>query len=157
MMDRLTERDAYWLGEEFWLTAREPDDEEIESVYERLKHYEDLEEAGRLIERPCDVGDEVYIITKCGNIPQKLDGSWETATGYYCPYELNDGCPHDTDDCTKCNSVDAVFKDYIRDFLIDDHGIGLTSEICDLWCIIGENAFFTREEAEAALKERETE
>lgn len=48
-MKRLTEKDAYWLGEEFWTSAREPDDEEIEAVYIKLKHYEDLEEEGRLI------------------------------------------------------------------------------------------------------------
>lgn len=40
-MDRLTERDPYWLGEEFWTSAREPDEEEIDAVYERLKSYED--------------------------------------------------------------------------------------------------------------------
>lgn len=29
-------------------------------MYDKLKHYEDLEEAGRLIELPCKVGDTVY-------------------------------------------------------------------------------------------------
>lgn len=29
---------------------------------EKLAHYEDLEEAGRLIELPCKVGDTVYLI-----------------------------------------------------------------------------------------------
>ena len=29
-------------------------------IYERLKHYEDLAEAGRLVELPCAVGDTVY-------------------------------------------------------------------------------------------------
>lgn len=48
-MKRLTEKDAYWLGEEFWTSAREPDDEEIEAVYAKLKHYEDLEEQGKLV------------------------------------------------------------------------------------------------------------
>ena len=51
-MNRLTEKDAYWIGEEFWLSAREPDAEEIEAVYERLKYYEDLAEAGQLVELP---------------------------------------------------------------------------------------------------------
>ena len=31
-------------------------------MYDKLKHYEDLEEAGRLIELPCKVGDTVYSI-----------------------------------------------------------------------------------------------
>lgn len=52
-MERLTEREPYWLGEEFWTSAKEPDDEEIDEVYERLKYYEDLEEQGLLIRLPC--------------------------------------------------------------------------------------------------------
>lgn len=43
-MERLTRREPFWLGEEFWTSAMEPDDEEIDAVYEKLKHYEDLEE-----------------------------------------------------------------------------------------------------------------
>ena len=31
-------------------------------IFERLKHYEDLEEQGRLIELPCKVGDIVWRI-----------------------------------------------------------------------------------------------
>lgn len=61
-MERLTEKDPYWLGEEFWISAREPDDAEIDAVYARLKHYEDLQEAGRLLELPCNVGETVYYI-----------------------------------------------------------------------------------------------
>lgn len=45
-MKRLTERDAYWYGEEFWISAKEPDEEEIDEVYFKLKEYEDLEEDG---------------------------------------------------------------------------------------------------------------
>lgn len=43
-MERLTMREPFWLGEEFWTSAMEPDDEEIDAVYEKLKHYEDMEE-----------------------------------------------------------------------------------------------------------------
>lgn len=57
-MDRLTEREPYWLGEEFWTSAKEPDDEEIDSVYAKLKEYEDLEEQGLLIRLPCKEGDK---------------------------------------------------------------------------------------------------
>ena len=63
-MNRLTEKDPCWLGEEFWLSAREPEEDEVDAVYEKLKHYEDLEEAGRLITLPCKVGDTVWIIGK---------------------------------------------------------------------------------------------
>lgn len=53
-MNRLTEREPYWLGEEFWASAREPDDEEIDTVYERLKYYEDLEESLETVYGECD-------------------------------------------------------------------------------------------------------
>lgn len=60
-MERLTEREPYWLGEEFWTSAKEPGEEEIDKVYEKLKHYEDLEEQGKLLKLPCKVGDEIFI------------------------------------------------------------------------------------------------
>lgn len=63
-MGRLTERDKH--GQGIWV-------EEFHSNYnffdkygdmypaiEKLAHYEDLEEQGRLIELPCAVGDTVY-------------------------------------------------------------------------------------------------
>lgn len=34
----------------------------LAEVYERLQHYEDLEEQGRLIKLPCKVGDKVWAI-----------------------------------------------------------------------------------------------
>ena len=40
-MNRLTNQDAYWIGEQFWTSAEEPDDDEIDKVYMRLKAYED--------------------------------------------------------------------------------------------------------------------
>ena len=40
-MNRLTKQDAYWMGEEFWTSSEEPDDDEIDKVYMRLKAYED--------------------------------------------------------------------------------------------------------------------
>lgn len=61
-MERLTEREPYWLGEEFWTSVKEPDEDEIDKVYERLKYYEDLQEQGRLLELPCAVGDTVFEI-----------------------------------------------------------------------------------------------
>lgn len=62
-MERLTEREPYWLGEEFWVSAKEPDEAEIDAVYEKLKEYEDLEEQGLLIKLPCKVGDMVWFNT----------------------------------------------------------------------------------------------
>lgn len=61
------------MGEEFWTSAKEPADEEIDKVYRRLKLYEDLEERGLLLKLPCKVGDTVYkpiysFITKVGGV-----------------------------------------------------------------------------------------
>ena len=59
-MDRLTESNPSWIDDELWERACEPDCEEIDAVYRKLKKYEDLEEQGRLISLPCKVGDTVY-------------------------------------------------------------------------------------------------
>lgn len=53
-MNRLTEREPYWIGGEFWTSARKPDDEEIDAVYEKLKYYEDLEEKLESVYGECD-------------------------------------------------------------------------------------------------------
>jgi hypothetical protein len=66
-MERLTEREPYWMGEEFWTSAREPDEEEIDAVYERLKHYEDMEEQGKILSIPCKPEDAVYVISDYSN------------------------------------------------------------------------------------------
>lgn len=59
-MERLTERNPSWIDDELWESACEPDCEEIDTVYRKLKEYEDLEEQGRLVKLPCKVGDTVY-------------------------------------------------------------------------------------------------
>ena len=67
-MERLTESNPSWIDDELWESACEPDCEEIDAVYRKLKEYEDLEEQGRLIKLPCKVGDGVYYIL---GIPNK--------------------------------------------------------------------------------------
>lgn len=61
-MERLTERNPSWIDDELWESACEPDCEEVDSVYRRLKEYEDLEEQDRLFILPCKPGDTVYYI-----------------------------------------------------------------------------------------------
>ena len=61
-MERLTENNPAWIDDELWESACEPDCEEIDAVYRKLKEYEDLEEQGRLVKLPCKVGDVVYRI-----------------------------------------------------------------------------------------------
>lgn len=63
-MERLTESNPSWIDDELWERACEPDCEEIDAVYRKLKDYEDLEEQGRLIKLPCKVGDTVYHVVQ---------------------------------------------------------------------------------------------
>lgn len=75
-MERLTKKDKCKLshGEEIVLCEHSEDDcndscmkikhcKWYEKAMEKLKHYEDLEEQGRLIKLPCKVGTKVYNIT----------------------------------------------------------------------------------------------
>ena len=64
VMERLTESNPSWIDDELWERACEPDCEEIDAVYRKLKEYEDLEEQGRLISLPCKVGDTVYHVVQ---------------------------------------------------------------------------------------------
>lgn len=132
-----------------------------EKAKEKLTEYETAEEEGRLVALPVGIGDEVYIIEKCSNIPERLDGtlydsdgSPGTATGYYCPYELN--CPFDGDDFTICDDYKeklAVFKDCIDEIHIRENEVSIFTEITCQYCIFGKTMFLTREEAEKALEE----
>lgn len=59
-MERLTESNPSWIDDELWESACEPDCEEIDAVYRKLKDYEDLEENGNLLRLPYKLGDTVY-------------------------------------------------------------------------------------------------
>ena len=61
-MERLTERNPSWIDDELWESACEPDCEEIDAVYRRLKAYEDAEEQGLHLLFPCKVGTQIYTI-----------------------------------------------------------------------------------------------
>ena len=61
-MERLTERNPLWIDDELWERACEPDCEEIDAVYRKLKDYEDTEEQGLLLRLPCGIGSDVYLI-----------------------------------------------------------------------------------------------
>lgn len=71
-MERLTERNPSWIDDELWESACEPDCEEIDAVYRKLKEYEDLEEQGKLVKLPCKVGDTVYVIVGKNISVQKI-------------------------------------------------------------------------------------
>lgn len=53
-MERLTERNPSWIDDELWESACEPDCEEIDAVYRKLKDYEDLEERLNKVYGDCD-------------------------------------------------------------------------------------------------------
>ena len=71
-MERLTESNPSWIDDELWERACEPDCEEIDAVYRKLKEYEDLEEQGRLVKLPCKIGTEVYNITWWDDVQEKV-------------------------------------------------------------------------------------
>ena len=130
----------------------------------QLKEYQSLEEQGRLIKLPCKVGDTVYAICTCEAVDTVLDGTlygsnggFGTATGYYCPYELSDKCPHiDADDCDECKNIEAVFEDTVDYINITEYEtiIGLhNTNLCVTIDEIGKTVFLTKSEAEAKLKE----
>lgn len=53
-MERLTESNPSWIDDELWERACEPDCEEIDAVYRKLKEYEDLEERLNKVYGDCD-------------------------------------------------------------------------------------------------------
>ena len=91
-------------------------------IYEKLQYYEDLEEAGRLIELPCAVGDTVWEIR------------W-------------------WDEVTESKVIDG--KKYFRS--VRKHKVTKTQFSLFDYKDFGKIVFLTKEEAEAALKERESE
>lgn len=135
----------------------------ILKMYRKLAEYEDLEEQGRLLRLPCAVGDAVYVLAECKNIPAKLDGTLYgangepgTATGYYCPHEGN--CPFDDEDfedCEKYKNKTAVFEDTVGDTTIGEDGVWINTVNCSVCGQIGSDIFLTRQEAEDKLKEME--
>ena len=138
------------------------------NIYNRLKDYEDADEQGLLLRLPCEVGSTVYAICTCEAVGTVLDGTlygsnggFGTATGYYCPYELSDKCPHiDADDCDECKNIEAVFEDTIDYINITEYEviIGLkNTNLCVTIDEIGKTVFLTKEEAEQKLKEMESE
>lgn len=68
-MERLTERFMHGLGVKDCYDSCSVCDVAgccglLEDILEKLAHYEDLEEQGRLLELPCAVGDTVWLIGK---------------------------------------------------------------------------------------------
>lgn len=128
-MERLTERNPSWIDDELLERACEPDCEEIDAVYRKLKDYEDAEEQGLLLKLTCKVGDTLYRVNKGAKEPVIM----MRVIQLY---------------------IKQIHKDrtVMRIDAINDADMG---ESCYLPCDIGERIFLTREEAEAKLKEME--
>lgn len=130
-MERLTESNPLWIDDELWERACEPDCEEIDAVYRKLKEYEDLEEQGRLIKLPCKVGDAVYCIfnryTKCTFNNEEFDE-------YSCQ-----GCEYE------CDSKKENYVQDMRAYSLDWIVTNLKK--------FGKTVFLAKSEAEAKLKE----
>lgn len=123
-MERLTERNPSWIDDEMWERACEPDCEEIDAVYRKLKDYEDAEEQGLLLRLPISEDAPVYSIEYCCG-KNKSNRSGMCVRGF----------------CENCS--DKAY--YIRESV---------AKHCSI-CEINKSVFFTREEAEAKLKEME--
>lgn len=125
-MERLTEKNPLWIDDELWERACEPDCEEIDAVYRKLKEYEDAEEQGLLLRLPCKVGDTLYRVNKGAKEPVIM----MRVIQLY---------------------IKQIHKDrtVMRIDAINDADMG---ESCYLPCDIGERIFLTREQAEAKLK-----
>lgn len=114
-------------------TKEAKSDVTISEVLKKLAEYEDLEEQGKLLKLPCAVGDTVYCIynryTKCSANNQEFEES-------SCI-----GCESECDSRKEyyVQEQKAYSLDWIVTQIINKH--------------FGKLVFFTREEAEAALKE----
>lgn len=130
---------------------------------EKFVEWKEAEEQGKLLKLPCAVGDTVYVLAECENIPVQLDGTLYgangelgTATGYYCPYE--DNCPFDDEDfedCEKYKDKTAVFEDTVGDITIGEDGVWIRTVNCGVCSQVGLYIFLTKSAAEQALKEME--
>lgn len=112
------------------------------SPTEKLADYEEAEEQGLLLRLPCKVGDTVYLIDRDENNKFKIyEGKWERVsivqTSKDSSFKLRGEISYDIYDC------------FFNDGRTMKHGMYVGQERTK----IGEVVFFTKEKAEAKLKE----
>ena len=134
-MERLTESNPSWIDDELWESACEPDCEEIDAVYRKLKDYEDLEEQGRLIKLPCKVGDTVWVVTSPFNVFDDIEYDDDMKDEVYESYVSNVTF-------YECGEQYRIYAKATK------HFIGAYFRECDF----GKTVFLTKSEAEAKLK-----
>lgn len=153
-MERLTESNPLWIDDELWERACEPDCEEIDAVYRKLKEYEDLEEQGRIIKLPCKVGDTVYV-----------DNTILPIEDMECYEDIDNKIPLYFSArvvsfrFAKRNWMKiAVKTKWLHEWIDDETGpesdyIECEKNFTILLSMIGKTVFLTKSEAEAKLKE----
>ena len=136
-MERLTERNPSLIYDEMWEMACEPDYEEIDAVYRKLKDYEDAEEQGLLFRLPCGIGSDVYII------PSKTN------------YKLNILSLHPENNRVYHQKVDLITFTENGWYIKCDKDREYAIERILSEKMYKETWFLSQEEAEAKLKEME--
>lgn len=138
-MERLTERNPLWINDELWERACEPDCEEIDAVYRKLKDYEDAEEQGLLLRLPCGIGTDIYYIPSEENFRLNLlDG-------------------HEGENRVFHQTVDRITFRKNGWYMECDSDLEYGTGRILLDASYGVTWFLTSEEAEAKLKEMEEE
>lgn len=138
-MERLTERNPLWIDDELWERACEPDCEEIDAVYRKLKEYEDAEEQGLLLRLPCGIGTDIYYIPSEKNFRLNLlDGHVEENRVFH-------------------QTVDRITFKKNGWYMECDSDLEYGTGRILLDTSYGVTWFLTSEEAEAKLKEMEEE
>ena len=150
MAERLTERHGKYINVQpkeeimcsnYCTSCGKADCDHIRTALEKLDHYEDLEEQGRLIELPCKIGDTVYGHFQCYD--GKEIRECKVIGIRACQFKADSECYYFVD--VEFNIIDPFYKD----------GRLMT---CRQQAAIGndygswERVFFTCEEVETALK-----
>ena len=155
-MERLTERNPSWIDDEMWERACEPDCEEIDAVYRKLKAYEDAEEKGLLLRLPCKVGDTVYVDSAILPIEDmECYEDIDNKIPLYFPARVV------SFRFAKRNWMKiAVKTKWLHEWIDNETGPDSDYVECEknftiLLSTIGETVFFTEAEAEAKLAEME--
>lgn len=112
-------------------------------VWERLKHYEDMEEQGRLVVLPCKVGDTIYKLCPVSTFLKKGD-LWSGRI-------IERDCDMCAWGCCDCHDVGPHYDDRHKN-IVHEMKLGSLSSIVRIIPYWEKFYFSTSEEAEQALK-----
>lgn len=153
-MERLTERNPLWIDDELWESACEPDCEEVDAVYRKLKEYEDAEEQGVLLRLPCGIGTTVFEVENNADACSECN---DFERGYYCDDWCGNKNVHDEDGDVYVTNPQYADKPLCQKqfYEVNEYTMNNIDEIFNRRNSFGKTVFLTREEAEAKLKEME--